>query len=61
MLRDLSGKTVFDLDPEDFEKLFCAACKEKPQCDRDFKTINICQQLIDNSIWDRLYRKRKQG
>ena len=60
-LKDLRGKTVFDLEAEDFEHLFCGLCKEKPRCDRDFKTMNICQQLIDAGIWDSLYRTRQQG
>ena len=60
-MRDLSGKTVYDLAPEDFDKLFCGLCKEKPRCDRDFKTINICQQLVDSGIWDILYRKKVRG
>ena len=27
-LKDLSGKTVYDLEIEDFEKLFCQRCHE---------------------------------
>jgi len=57
-LKDLSGKAVFDLDFEDFDKLFCSHCKEKPNCDQDFKTVSVCQILVDDGIWDRLYRKR---
>ncbi|MBI2851972.1 MAG: hypothetical protein HYX84_02545 [Chloroflexi bacterium] len=59
--KDLSGKTVFDLGPEDFDMLYCRFCKEHPCCNQDFKTINVCQQLIDSGIWDNLYRKRLQG
>ena len=59
-LKDLSGKTVYDLEAADVEKLFCRVCKEKPICQQDFKTMNICQQLIDTGIWDNLYRKRLQ-
>jgi hypothetical protein len=27
-LKDLSGKTVYDLEFEDFEKLYCRQCKD---------------------------------
>ena len=60
-LKDLSGKTVYDLEPEDFDKLFCQVCKEKFRCDQDPKTMNICQQLIDAGIWDSLYRTKQQS
>jgi hypothetical protein len=59
-LKDLTGKTIYDLEPDDFDKLFCRMCKEKSKCDQDFKTINVCQQLIDSGIWDSLYRKKQQ-
>ena len=57
-LKDLSGKTVYDLDQEDFEKLFCRRCKENGICDKDPKTVNVCMGLIDSGIWDRQFRKR---
>ena len=61
LLKDLSGKTIYDLESEEIGALFCSVCKERPRCDQDFKTMNICQQLIDGGIWDSLYRKRLQG
>jgi hypothetical protein len=61
LLKDLSGKTIYDLESEEIDALFCSVCKERPRCDQDFKTMNICQQLIDGGIWDSLYRKRLQG
>ena len=57
-LKDLSGKTVYELDREDFEKLFCQQCKDCGICVKDPKTIIICRQLIDNGVWDLLFRKR---
>jgi len=57
-LKDLSGKTVYDLDREDFDKLFCRHCLEYQECRREEKDIHICQGLIDSGIWDNRYRKR---
>ena len=31
-LKDLSGKSVYGLDREDFEKLFCQHCLEYEEC-----------------------------
>jgi hypothetical protein len=56
-LKDLSGKTVYDLEFEDFEKLYCWQCKENGICDKDPKTVNICMGLIDSGVWDRQLRK----
>jgi hypothetical protein len=61
LLKDLSGKTIYDLESEEIDALFCSKCKERPRCDQDFKTMDICKQLIDGGIWDSLYRKRLQG
>ena len=57
-LKDLSGKTVYDLEREDFEKLFCQQCKDCGICVKDPKTIIICRQLVDSGVWDLLFRKR---
>ena len=57
-LKDLSGKTVYDLDLEDFEKLFCQCCKDYGICDKDPKTLNMCMGLIDSGVWDSQLRKR---
>ena len=52
-LKDLAGKTVYDLEREDFEKLFCQHCKDCGICVKDPKTVNICMGLIDSGVWDR--------
>jgi len=57
-LKDISGKSVYEIDREDFIKLFCHQCKDCGICTKDPKTIIICRQLIDNGIWDLLFRKR---
>jgi len=57
-LKDLSGKTVFDLEREDFEKLYCQQCRDCGICVKDLKTIDLCKQLIDNGVWDIFSRKR---
>jgi len=38
-LKDLSGKTAYDLEREDFEKLFCQQCLEYQECPRDDRKI----------------------
>jgi hypothetical protein len=58
-LKDLSGKTVYDLEMDDFKKLFCPQCKDSGICVKDPKTINICMQLIDSGVWDLIFRKRR--
>ena len=57
-LTDLSGKTVYELGKEDFEKLFCQQCKDCDRCTKDPKTINICMGLIDSGVWDITFRER---
>ena len=56
-LKDLSGKTVLELDQEDFEKLFCQQCKEYQECDRSDKKVLGCKAFVDSGLWDRFYRK----
>ena len=58
-LHDLKGKTVYDLDRDDFEKLFCRDCRDCGICVKDLKTIDICKHLIDNGVWDIFSRKRQ--
>jgi len=55
-LKDLSGKTVYDLEIEDFEKLFCRQCHEYETCSRDEKKILGCKTFIDSGLWDSFYR-----
>lgn len=57
-LKDLSGKTLYDLEKEDFEKLFCHRCKDCGICVKDPKTINICMGLIASGVWYGHFRKR---
>ena len=57
-LKDLRGKTVYDLELGDFEKLFCSQCKDSGICVKD-KSMPVCKQLIDNGVWDILFRKRR--
>jgi hypothetical protein len=59
-LKDLSGKTVFDLEQEDFEKLFCCHCREYKSCDRSAQKIAGCRAFVDTGAWDTFYRKRKE-
>lgn len=56
---DLSGKTVYDLDQDQFEKLFCRHCKECKSCDKTLKAIHSCMGLIDSGVWDATLRERQ--
>ena len=56
-LKDLSGKTAYELDREDFEKLFCRCCKDFYKCAKDDGDIELCKPLIDSGLWDKFYRK----
>ena len=56
-LKDLSGKTVYHLDREEFEKLFCEQCHEYEECSRDDKKILGCKAFVDSGLWDQFYRK----
>ena len=56
-LKDLSGKTVYDLEREDFEKLFCRQCQEAEYCPKDDKKILGCKAFVDSGLWDQFYRK----
>ena len=55
-LKDLSGKTVYNLEREDFVKLFCRRCHEYEHCSRDDKKILGCKAFIDSGLWDSFYR-----
>jgi len=56
-LKDLSGKTVSDLDRETFEKLFCQQCPEYENCPRDDRKILGCKAFVDSGLCDKFYRK----
>lgn len=56
-LKDLSGKTIYDLELEDFEKLFCRQCHDYPDCPKDEKKILCCKLFVDSGLWDKCYRK----
>ncbi len=58
-LTDLTGMTVYELDREDFEKLFCHRCKEYPQCPRDDLKVKVCRLLVDSGVYDTCLRKRQ--
>ena len=58
-LKDLSGKTVYELESEDFEKLFCQHCEEYQDCPKDDKKILGCKAFVDSGLWDAFYQKRR--
>ena len=55
-LKDLIGQTVYELELEDFEKLFCQHCHEYKECGRNEKTILSCKVFVDSGLWDAFYR-----
>ena len=57
-LEDLSGKTVYGLDPEDFEELFCRRCCEDEQCPKDEKVTLSCKAFVDSGLRDMFLEKR---
>ena len=60
-IKDLSGKSIYALEEEDFEKLYCSHCKDSGLCVKDPLTIQICMGLIDSGVWDRCFRKQVDG
>jgi len=60
-LKDLTGKTVYDLEWQDFEILFCRQCKDRYVCAKDPKTINMCMGLIDSGVWDKQLRQQSES
>jgi hypothetical protein len=50
--------TVYDLEPEDFDKLFCKRCKGEGKCSKSPTAMRICQFNVDVGIWDRDCRKQ---
>ena len=56
-LKDLSGKSVYDLERNEFEELFCQRCHEYEQCDRGDIKILGCKAFVDSGLWDKFYRK----
>ena len=57
-LKDLRGKTVYDLEPEDFMKLFCWRCRNSPDCPKDDRKMLSCKVVLDSGLWDKFYRKK---
>ena len=51
-LRDLSGKTVSELELDDFEMLFCWRCRKYMQCTRNNGNILECKAAVDSGLWD---------
>lgn len=63
-LKDLSGKSVYDLEQEDFEKLFCRQCRyyQRPEyCSDPMREMDFCKRLVDCGMWDKLYRRQRDN
>ncbi len=58
-LKDLRGKSVYELDQADFERLFCHQCKEYPGCPGGDVKVKACQLLVDSGVFDSCMRKRR--
>ena len=57
-MEDLSQKTVYDLDQEEFNALFCRRCKQDKTCSKRLDTVKACQALVDSAVW---YKTNERG
>jgi len=57
-IKNIIDKTVYDIEPEDFEKLFCLRCKDEKGCSKSVAATAICRVSVDLGIWDRDFRKQ---
>lgn len=53
---NLSGKTPYDLEQEDFEELFCSRCIMVDCCDKETEDRLLCAGQIDCGEWDSVFR-----
>ncbi len=57
-LKNIKDKTIYDIEPDDFEKLFCSRCNDERDCSKSATVITICRVSIDLGAWDRGCRKQ---
>ncbi len=57
-IQDLKGKTVYELEPEEFEKLFCQRCCDYGSCSRKPTRMVHCRVLVEVGRWSEFYGNR---
>ena len=57
MLKSLKGKTIYNLNPEEFKVFFCQHCHEYGECPKDPKRMLGCKAFVDSGLFDKFYRK----
>lgn len=57
-IKDILDKTVYDIEPEYFNKLFCSRCKGEGKCSKSPTAMTVCRVNVEMGIWDRDCRKQ---
>jgi predicted nucleic-acid-binding Zn-ribbon protein len=57
-LRELSGKTVFELDRQTFIGLYCDYCRFTEFCAKYDRAVQNCKCFVNEGIFDRFFRKK---
>ena len=57
-LRDILDKTAHDIEPEDFDRLFCPRCKGEGKYSKSPMAMTICRVNVEVGIWGRDCRKQ---
>ena len=50
-MQELKGKTIYELEPEEFEKLFCQRCNDYENCSRKPVRMVHCRILLEIGHW----------
>ena len=58
-LKDLKGKSIYDLTAEDFAELYCCKCRQYAYCEKDEGGMHVCKALIDCGLWYKLKDRGK--
>jgi len=55
-MQDLK-RTVYELEPEEFEKLFCQRCSDHDSCSRKPTRMVHCRVSVEVGRWGEFYEK----
>jgi hypothetical protein len=58
-LRELSGKTVFELDSQTFIDLFCDYCRFNGFCMKYDHNLHNCKCFVNEGIFDKFFKKKE--
>lgn len=56
-MQDLK-RTIYQLEPEEFEKLFCQWCSDHDSCSRKPTRMVHCKVLIEIGRWGEFYENK---